>query len=708
MTLGWYSPLPHARSGIADYTAHLAEALAAQQETSFWTFADIVSAPFSEKYSVHKFKPGTHIAPKQIGAVQQRIYNIGNNAQFHGDIFRHASIFPGHIILHDTNLHGMVRGWLNKQPKARKKYENILRTYYGEEAVLEEAQCFNDPSARQELIKKTPFTEYVCENALSIIVHSSPAFEAVKKFARCPVHFLNLPTALAPGKDEASEPSPSFSSPLRIILFGHLGLNRCIPDVFQALSASSYRGQFTLDLVGSWPPASKLDQKIKTHGLEDCVTLHGHVGEKVLDNLLSKADIALNLRNPTMGEASASQLMLWAHGLPTLVSDTGWYGEQPSETVRLCAPGNEVTGVKDFIAEAFERPGALMHLAQNGRRHVYQHHNVDQYVQGLSLFLDDVTCGPPTHVRRLMHQRADATMKSITGSFPRKELTYQKQIAEICGAGIAQARRVTLLTAKNLDGLDNAPRIRAKLVFMHLPKTGGTSLRQYFEKFIFPENECFPDGLKLNPPQSWPHHIIKQCRYFDAHASYRQFYSLVGPAHYITMFRDPVERAVSYYWHLVRQIDEFPEDNRPELIRLAAENDLEGWLKYPAAYPRNMATTMLVSPTLNAPQMSEGSSKSQIMDEAYQRLKNDFSFFGMMNAMQDSLELLQYTFGFSADNFNQNFQENQRPSGKIHRQDLAAGVIEQIEAQNTMDVELFKKAQRLFDERCAHMRMARS
>jgi hypothetical protein len=47
-----------------------------------------------------------------------------------------------------------------------------------------------------------------------------------------------------------------------------------------------------------------------------------------------------------MGEASGSQLRIWDHALPSIVSKNDWYATLPSETVAFVSPDHEIEGVK--------------------------------------------------------------------------------------------------------------------------------------------------------------------------------------------------------------------------------------------------------------------------------------------------------------------------------------------------------------------------
>jgi hypothetical protein len=80
-----YSPLPPARTGVADYSAALLRAL--------------------EPHAAVERNPGTpHGVP---------LYHIGNNP-LHGDIYRRALEQPGFVVLHDAVLHHFFLGSMNE------------------------------------------------------------------------------------------------------------------------------------------------------------------------------------------------------------------------------------------------------------------------------------------------------------------------------------------------------------------------------------------------------------------------------------------------------------------------------------------------------------------------------------------------------------------------------------------------------------------
>jgi glycosyltransferase involved in cell wall biosynthesis len=124
-------------------------------------------------------------------------------------------------------------------------------------------------------------------------------------------------------------------------------------------------------------------QLITQYSLEDLVTIHGFVPADELTNALSRSDLALNLRDPTMGEASASQLRIWQHQLPSLVTDTGWYATLPPDTVAIVRRNAELEDIRSHLAKFLSTPETYRAIGRNGRRHLDEHHTAARYVDRL-------------------------------------------------------------------------------------------------------------------------------------------------------------------------------------------------------------------------------------------------------------------------------------------------------------------------------------
>ncbi len=96
--------------------------------------------------------------------------------------------------------------------------------------------------------------------------------------------------------------------------------------------------------------------KLTQLNLVDRVHLHGFVSEPVLDDALRQAHLVLNLRHPSMGEASGSQLRIWNAGAPSVVTREGWYAGLPEDVVYSVDTDNEIAQLQAlFLKLAADR-----------------------------------------------------------------------------------------------------------------------------------------------------------------------------------------------------------------------------------------------------------------------------------------------------------------------------------------------------------------
>ncbi|MEP6809295.1 MAG: glycosyltransferase, partial [Chthoniobacterales bacterium] len=97
-----------------------------------------------------------------------------------------------------------------------------------------------------------------------------------------------------------------------------------------------------------------------------------------------------------MGEASASQLQIWQHGLPSLVTDIGWYATLPNDIVARVRRQHEIEDIREHLRRFLENPAPYHEIGRNGLRYVSEHHTVEAYVDALFQLLAAI---PPDRTR---------------------------------------------------------------------------------------------------------------------------------------------------------------------------------------------------------------------------------------------------------------------------------------------------------------------
>ncbi|MBW6399510.1 sulfotransferase family protein [Roseomonas sp. HJA6] len=103
------------------------------------------------------------------------------------------------------------------------------------------------------------------------------------------------------------------------------------------------------------------------------------------------------------------------------------------------------------------------------------------------------------------------------------------------------------------------PAAGRKLVFLHLPKTGGTTLHHHFSQAFAPEEICPERFSRLD---RFTTEELGRFRYFSGHFNYEQLRMIPGPLFTVTVMRDPVERILSTYYFWKRHRPEYVERQR--------------------------------------------------------------------------------------------------------------------------------------------------
>ena len=119
-------------------------------------------------------------------------------------------------------------------------------------------------------------------------------------------------------------------------------------------------------------------------GLADRVRIHGFVPEPELDARLAEAHLVFNLRYPTMGEASGSQLRIWNASAAAVVTDLGWYGSLPEGTVFKIPLDEETSALQDLVRRLHADRSLGQTVGSAGRTRLETHHTPALYAQGVA------------------------------------------------------------------------------------------------------------------------------------------------------------------------------------------------------------------------------------------------------------------------------------------------------------------------------------
>lgn len=397
MKISWYSPLDASASEIARYSEQLLPYLR--------QFGEVLAVEEGSANAVPPTLPG------EAGVAALPVYHIGNNP-LHLPIYQRSLQEPGVVVLHDLSLVDLARH-LSHQLDQPELWKDMMCRQYGDEVRALVNRSEKSVADYNEMVSSYPLFQPFVAGALGVVVHSRYSLDALQRqlVRGTPLLRLNLP-ASAPG--ERADPVLG-SEPLRFVFCGHVGPNRRLVEFLQAWGSLPAPQRITLDLYGNISSSRLLLQHASQFGVEQFIRINGYVSDAELEQALQSADFAINLRWPTMGEASASQLRYWAAALPTLVSDVGWYAELPADSVCRISVGNEAGDLQALLEDALASPDKYRQVGLQGQARLRRAHCPQFYARELLAFAARL------RDKRLAHRTLEWELVPVIASMCEKE-----------------------------------------------------------------------------------------------------------------------------------------------------------------------------------------------------------------------------------------------------------------------------------------------
>jgi glycosyltransferase involved in cell wall biosynthesis len=433
MKINWFCPLPPAKTSIADdYLVGILPSLSKHTALTLWTDQSNWDRNLEKFAGVHSYDP-RRINWPDLHHADVTFYNIGNNHLFHAAIWQVSRQHPGIVVLHDLRVHNFFESLYRGHWRDQAGYLAHMKRYYGNEGLRAANDYLNGTVKIDFLTEHYPLTPLALENSLAVLVHTQEALAQVEAMRQWPVALASLPRMLPPDGHPDNATLRPANPPYRLIMFGYMGRNRRLDAVLEALGALPERDSFRLDIFGEIPDARSLRSRIGKLGLTHLVQLHGYTPEAELNKVLRTAHLAINLRYPTMGEASGSQLRIWYHALPSLVTDVGWYSSLSRDTVAHVRPEHEVADIQSHLQAFLNNPEPFAQMGQRGLRTLREQHDPEQYVHTILELAANVR---QFRVRKSAYdsaRRAGTAMGSSHATSAEEPIRIARKIYEIYG-----------------------------------------------------------------------------------------------------------------------------------------------------------------------------------------------------------------------------------------------------------------------------------
>ena len=245
------------------------------------------------------------------------------------------------------------------------------------------------------------------------------------------------------------------------------------------------------------------------------------------------------------------------------------------------------------------------------------------------------------------------------------------------------------------------PAAHKLIVFLHVPKTAGTTLNTIFRDIYGTPATCkvMMRGMSLVAPRwPWlPQQLISAgslrrfqqrlrsdqgLRIVHGHFDMSLAKHLPADADYITLLRDPIERAISHYHHFRRR----QQDN---LHPLACQHSLSDWVSHCRLIEMDNGQTRRLA---GASRLPIGQVDGQTFALAKANLRK-FSLVGLSEQFADFQLLLQARYGWPCRRYDRQ-NVGRRPAGSELDQETLRTLI----SYNQWDIELYAYARSLFEQ----------
>lgn len=374
MRVAFFSPLPPARSGIADYSETLIHHLRGLAEVD--TFAE---APLSF----------------DAGLYDICVYQLGNNP-FHTFVYEAALKHPGVVVLHEANLHHLIADLTIK----RGDWESYLREVEidGGRDALAYAKRYVQP-ARRGPDYDLPLITSVLRRAKGVIVHSDTVHDVVRaRGFKGPV--AKIPHGVWTADIDGARYRASLGVDNDAPLFGIFGFLKPYKRIGESLRAFKRliadHPNAKLVLVGEAHQDFPLTRLISSLGLTSHVRLIDYAPIDDFQGYIAACDCVVNLRYPTVGETSGTFLRSLGMGKPVLVSEIGAFREYPDDVcLKVPVDGTEEEHIYQYMNLLVSRPEVARALGERARGWVERECNWPSVAQRYVKFLCEVAQGAP-------------------------------------------------------------------------------------------------------------------------------------------------------------------------------------------------------------------------------------------------------------------------------------------------------------------------
>ncbi|SCP95752.1 glycosyltransferase [Anaerobium acetethylicum] len=328
------TPWPDQQTGIANYVFKFVPYLSKYFEVDIF-----IDNTIEKKCQFRPNNYGNIYNIKELDSrhddYEQILYQMGNNSSFHTGVYNYLKKYPGIVEIHDFILQPFFYHsyFLKKQYDV---FAEAIELGYGEEG-LDYFRNLKQGNIQNENFQ-FPMSHSVSRAAKKTIFHNHWSGEQMGDredivIIPLPCHdrFDVNPATAESIREGFLKKFNIHSGEIVIGCFGFVNENKRPDKIISAVEKLIEKNlKLRLVFFGK-SNFSGMNDIIRQKNLEGIVHITGYVDYDEYAVGLEMCDIIVNLRYPSMGEASGTLCEAFKYGKPVLVSDINQYTEYPDE-----------------------------------------------------------------------------------------------------------------------------------------------------------------------------------------------------------------------------------------------------------------------------------------------------------------------------------------------------------------------------------------
>jgi len=400
--IAFFTPLPPIQSGIADYSFDIIAELIKYFDIDVY-IDNTYKAQCELPENVNVFSHEKYENNKNL--YYDTIYQMGNS-EYHVYMHKYIQNYSGTLVLHDYNLHNLIRSLTVYDLDRYKKY--LCEDYSHKEVKVLLRSLSEGPVSNMEI------NGYVTNYSNKIIVHSDEARKKllrkdIGKYVKTVRHYAKIEeladTAQVKEKFNISKDTIIFGA------FGHIHENKRVIPILRAFGKLCEIIKDTKFIfVGKMYSGveKEFSKLVKELHIEDKVHVTGYIEIDEFVNYFDLMDICANLRYPYNGETSGALMRILSRGKPVIVNNIGSFKEIPDEAcikipnVAGLSKNEEVEYIYKAFRELAENSEKLEKISKNAR--LYAENNLDLEIIGKQ-YRDVILDGRVSHLNEMIIEK---------------------------------------------------------------------------------------------------------------------------------------------------------------------------------------------------------------------------------------------------------------------------------------------------------------